>query len=457
MSTLALKKILEELNLFNAKEVRKETVDKQAQALIVVKSELKQQISSALKREYRLTDEQIQEVNNLINKKWPFAVFQLKKLVSTGNREIIFKNDEFIIMEYGPKSNYNALYDFFMRAGRAGYEAFWGPILRDIKKYLIEQDKRIQTTQITKGAEKGKLREAFTAADLFDLGHYSGSSIHYAIFSKFLPEINENTGEDLLQVLNLAPVEVSPFHEDRNVFMEISSKFSQNRPEGGDFKKTITLRVEDKIANRRKAQEEKKIRDAVILHVKKVLSGLTPVEWANQESSDSVITAIGKTLVNEAIRQGAKGKRRQLITPASKADKKTTLTTKGTRTKVGVKAGRRSKQDRPIAQPSYLALITLINSRLPPQVRSNMGTPRLNNRTGRLSESARVTNIVPTPQGFPSIEYTYQRNPYDVFDKTLGRDPWNTPARDPSELVGMSVRQIATEIGMRKFYTRRAR
>ena len=46
-----------------------------------------------------------------------------------------------------------------------------------------------------------------------------------------------------------------------------------------------------------------------------------------------------------------------------------------------------------------------------------MGAPRLENRTGRFASSARVTDITSTKQGFPSIGYTYEKNPYSVFEK----------------------------------------
>jgi hypothetical protein len=86
----------------------------------------------------------------------------------------------------------------------------------------------------------------------------------------------------------------------------------------------------------------------------------------------------------------------------------------------------------------------------------NMKNPRLINRTGRFAQSARVVNVEQTSQGFPSFVFDYERDPYDVFDRTLGRSPWNTAQRDPRALVDLSVREIVREMAIGRFYTRRA-
>ena len=65
---------------------------------------------------------------------------------------------------------------------------------------------------------------------------------------------------------------------------------------------------------------------------------------------------------------------------------------------------------------SPLAMIGLINKELPAVVEANMGRPRLESITGRLAGSARVTDIITTAQGFPSIGYTYQIDPYQTFE-----------------------------------------
>ena len=100
---------------------------------------------------------------------------------------------------------------------------------------------------------------------------------------------------------------------------------------------------------------------------------------------------------------------------------------------------------------SPLSLISLINSKLPEQVVSNMGAPALENRTGRFASSAVVTNVLPSKMG-SVIQYTYQRNPYQVFEGGPKSDGGN---RDPRTLIDLSIREIAAQTMVGKFTTQR--
>jgi len=115
-------------------------------------------------------------------------------------------------------------------------------------------------------------------------------------------------------------------------------------------------------------------------------------------------------------------------------------------------SGRSKKED---ADVSFITLRTLLNASLPDIVAKNMGLPALVWRTGRFSDSVRVAAITRTPKGFPSIKYTYMRRPYQIFEPTLGRAPWNTPERDPKRLIEKSIREIAMELAIGRFFTER--
>lgn len=112
-------------------------------------------------------------------------------------------------------------------------------------------------------------------------------------------------------------------------------------------------------------------------------------------------------------------------------------------------------QEEKRSQFNPLALQNLINQKLPPVVRSNMGAPGLVNRTGRFSESVRVVDIMQTPQGFPSFGYFYDMQRYGIFEKSRGRAPWATPERDPRPLIDKSIRDIAKDLQIGRLYTRR--
>lgn len=101
-----------------------------------------------------------------------------------------------------------------------------------------------------------------------------------------------------------------------------------------------------------------------------------------------------------------------------------------------------------------LQLLGILNQRLPEVVRKNMVEPRLVNRSGRFASSVKVTDISKTPQGFPSIGYTYQRDPYEVFEEG-SKGNWSNGDRDPRELIDKSIREIAANFAIGRFYTRR--
>lgn len=101
-----------------------------------------------------------------------------------------------------------------------------------------------------------------------------------------------------------------------------------------------------------------------------------------------------------------------------------------------------------------LKMIGLINKELPATVRKNMVAPRLQNQTGRFADSVKVTEIIQTPQGFPSVGYTYQRRPYEVFEEGSSGN-WANGDRDPRTLIDGSIREIAAKMAIGRFYTRR--
>jgi len=101
------------------------------------------------------------------------------------------------------------------------------------------------------------------------------------------------------------------------------------------------------------------------------------------------------------------------------------------------------------------SLIPAINEKLPLQVAKNMGSPRLNYQTGRFAGSAQVVDIQQTAKGYPSVHYTYQRSPYQVFEYPTGSPRLATPDRDPRSIIDLSIREIATDLIKQRFYTKR--
>ena len=115
----------------------------------------------------------------------------------------------------------------------------------------------------------------------------------------------------------------------------------------------------------------------------------------------------------------------------------------------------RKKQSGTSQGENFMQLAGLINQKLPRTVMKNMKPPGLENITGRFASSVRVTDVTATPKGFPSIGYTYEKNPYQVFEMGQGAAPWATPERDPRNVIDRSIREIAAEMAIGRFFTRR--
>jgi hypothetical protein len=101
------------------------------------------------------------------------------------------------------------------------------------------------------------------------------------------------------------------------------------------------------------------------------------------------------------------------------------------------------------------SLIPEINRRLPDIVAERMNSPRLNYRTGRFAQSAKVVDITRTPKGFPSVAFTYMRSPYQVFEFPGSGSPLANAYRDPRGIISESIREAAIGLINQRFFTRR--
>tara|TARA_B100001287_G_scaffold213261_1_gene182086 strand:- start:1344 stop:2969 length:1626 start_codon:yes stop_codon:yes gene_type:complete len=93
-----------------------------------------------------------------------------------------------------------------------------------------------------------------------------------------------------------------------------------------------------------------------------------------------------------------------------------------------------------------------INTRLPAEVRRNMGRPALINQTGRFSNSVKLTGLRQAPASIVA-DYTYQLNPYETFENN-GVRQWPT-GYNPKPLISKSIRNLAAAFIDQKFTLRR--
>jgi len=117
-------------------------------------------------------------------------------------------------------------------------------------------------------------------------------------------------------------------------------------------------------------------------------------------------------------------------------------------------AGVRRKTPKKGVGSTPVQLVALINKKLPETVRKNMGAPALENRSGRFANSVKVHDVIRTKQDFLSFGYNYDKNPYQVFEVGSSGN-WSSTQRDPRRLIDRSIREVAAEFALGRFYTRR--
>lgn len=101
------------------------------------------------------------------------------------------------------------------------------------------------------------------------------------------------------------------------------------------------------------------------------------------------------------------------------------------------------------AAANPVGLKNLIQKALPQTIEKNMGLPALVNRTGRFRQSAEIQDVIPLPKSV-EIRYSYQTDPYQVFEPEFG-NPLATNRRDPKRIIGGSIREIAQQIMGNRF------
>ena len=189
-----------------------------------------------------------------------------------------------------------------------------------------------------------------------------------------------------------------------------------------------------------------------------VKRGMADQEGSNSIREDAVAharkQALDKITASARVRTDAKPK-------AVKRKKKnvgTSSTSKGVKAKRKKYTSKVRTEQRSSAGKSQKAslytVLALINDKLPETVRKNMGAPRLENQTGRFANSVKMTDVIQTPQGFPSFGYSYRKDPYEVYETSSGTS-FASSSRDPRNLIDASIREIAAGYALGRFYTRR--
>jgi hypothetical protein len=211
------------------------------------------------------------------------------------------------------------------------------------------------------------------------------------------------------------------------------------------------------VVNSMERSQAQKAKNAFIRIIKESLEKLEQTKQAlsGLKGSDSFIIKTRKKTLKTIVIPFKKIKNVKITTEDTKLN--LSKTSVKARKKVKTKLQTLNKQKMlPRAKKGVssmpLYLIGVMNQQLPRVVQKNMKAPALENRTGRFASSVKVTDIISTAQGFPSIGYTYQKGPYQTFEPGYRQ---GSVERDPRRLIDKSIREIAIQYAIGRFYTRR--
>ena len=243
--------------------------------------------------------------------------------------------------------------------------------------------------------------------------------------------------------MNSAKLDVTLIRDTANLTstVSIASKIS-NRDDGNDVQNEF---------RKLKKQLQEDIRKLKQNEVKKI---------AGLPGSDSFEVIMRKKTIKSLSKAFSKLDNADLTFEDFTVKKKKTVIKKSVQSKLNKGKNKKVTTKVPRGKPSRrgdtspVRLMALINARLPETVAKNMGSPRLENRTGRFASSPRVVDVQTTNKGFLSFGYTYQKNPYSVFERTSG-SRFASAERDPRDLIDLSIREIAQQLMAGRFYTRR--
>ena len=299
-----------------------------------------------------------------------------------------------------------------------------------------------------KAGKSGKLNKETRVGQFFHLGHLDTMGVAESRFRDGLANafqsLNTTEHANMTALLDKSGIDLSFQRIDKENVMHVQIESKKDNLERG---------TESKAAFQR-------IRDALIVAIDKFdlvnMSGSDSPKQRKQKQVTKALTEPFRAIASKSLK--VKVKKPAPVKDSS--SKKTVLKKRssGSQSKAGIgkatiKVGatkRRKKTPSPASSP--LHLMVAINKKLPQVVAQNMQSPALQYQTGRFAASVRVTDVVTTPKGYPSVGYTYDKFPYQTFEEGGAQ---GDPQRDPRKLINQSIREIAAEMAIGRFFTRR--
>jgi hypothetical protein len=333
-------------------------------------------------------------------------------------------------------------------------QKFQKPFVKAINKVLDydNSDKRLQGAVGPGASDKLKATKGKGSAFL-DVGHDSTSSVN---LQRQLLVKNE--------LLGFMPAPPAVVQKVINEIIQDLSPTIQRITKGSID--TVSVGLEAGGSNR--ASLTKGEVSELNAQLLKKCEELGALHWVNLEGSDSYSVKVDKRVRAAFFNRIKPAKNIKITKTSTKINKSSSKKQTGKVRKSTIVAGSTMKAA-PTVKPqgkkggsvnkatteSPFLLLGVINNKLPQVVEKNMGAPGLVNRTGQFASSVRLTDVIQTAKGFPSFGYTYQKDPYQVFEMGAGDPRWATRDRDPRKIINQSIREIAAEFAVGRFFTRR--
>ena len=312
-----------------------------------------------------------------------------------------------------------------------------------------EYGKRLNKTVNDGGRMKEGKTEVDKGADLMEGGHMEGEGIlESRIADAIDTAINKNytskaKREVLMSNLEALGIDLKVVRDDSTESFIFTTESRVGNQEAG----FASAKDKAKLMRQLRAAIER-------LNVKTPIAGLkgsdSPAQRYEKKTTKAVLTKFTK-INGVTVSKIPKVKNSKRSAGSSKKGK----LTKNPALNLGKVAVPKVKLPSPKAQKSPYSIASYIgvfNQQLPGVVAKNMIPPALQYQTGRFASSVRVTDITQTAQGFPSVGYTYMRNPYETFEQGNAQ---GSVQRDPRKLIDKSIREIAVQFAIGRFYTRR--
>lgn len=445
-----LKKLQKELE--NYSEFRDE-LNRQPQTFVFSKRTLLSETLKQLDKGHsiRFTSKEKMEIKKIVDAAGDDLVKELKRIAPGlkspgGKSTLVFENNTDVpVPRYLEEKGIPVTHFTNFRKVKFAYRTAMNEMFKNLQNYIKSTGR--DTIKTKTGKEKASIMH------FFDAGHEKNAGV----FERFLDSKTTSIMNELNSTIS------KDSEAERKNLVKTLKKFGINiSADKVDKKDTIIIKIESASSNRSKGQKAGLRSRKLQQKIKKFLANS---KFENVTASDSIKQQNIKKLKNVAIQpflnkaniKVSKGK--EIIKETRvKQSKKSKPKIKGSalllneRVKV---TGRKRRQKVATSTSELLRMIALINKKLPDVVRKNMQEPALQNRTGRFADSVEVTEIVPTPKGFPSVGYRYQKNPYEIFEMGRGEPPWATPERDPRKLIDRSIREVAAQLAMGRLFTRR--